>query len=136
MRRKRFAIQRAHDGDVQALRLLAIMLNFVEHDPESGDPRRGPVLVLPPSRPRPSRWEIWRARLFLVEFVFVCLLIGILLIAAPWTPLWSENSLVMSFPRVREFMMNDFVRGLVSGLGLIDVWLAISEAVRYRETTE
>ncbi len=92
--------------------------------------------MIPPTPRRPSRWEIWRGRLFLVEFIFVCLVIGILLIAAPWTPLWSENSLVMGFPRVREIMMNDFVRGLVSGLGLIDVWLAISEAVRYRESVE
>ena len=112
------------------------MLNFVEHDPERDDPRRAPVLVMPPSRPRPSRWEIWRARLFLAEFIFVCLMIGILLIVTPWTSYWTENSLVLAFPRVREFMMNDFVRGMVSGLGLVDVGLAISEAVRYRERDE
>jgi hypothetical protein len=112
------------------------MLNFVEHNPGHGDQPKGPVLVAPPSRPRPSRWEIWRARLFLVEFMFVCLVVGILLITAPWTPLWTENSLLLAYPRLREFLMNDFVRGLVSGLGLIDIGLAISEAVRYREYVE
>ncbi len=113
------------------------MINFAEHDPDGGNPdRKGPVLVIPPPRSRPSRWEIWRARLFLVEFIFVCLVIGILLIAAPWTLLWSNNSLVAGSPRLREFLMNDFVRGMVSGLGLVDVWVAIAEAVRYREYSE
>ena len=104
----------------------------------SDDPNaepKGPVLVMPPppSRRQPTRWQIWRARLFLVEFIFICVVIGILLIAAPWLPIWSENSLLIGFPRLHEFLMNDFVRGLVSGLGLIDIGLAISEAVRYRD---
>jgi hypothetical protein len=103
----------------------------------SDDPnaeRKGPVLVMPPSpRLQPSRWQIWRARIFLVEFIFICVVVGILLIAAPWLPIWSENSLLIGFPRLREFLMNDFVRGLVSGLGLIDIGLAISEAMRYRD---
>jgi len=113
------------------------MLNFLEHGPDNGDAdRKGPILVMPAPHPKPSHWQLWRARLFLLEFVFVCLVIGILLIAAPWTNLWSNNSLVIGFPRLREFMMNDFVRGLVSGLGVIDIWLAVAEAVRYREEAE
>jgi hypothetical protein len=112
-------------------------MNLVEHDPDSSHPDgEAPVLLMPPPRRKADRWQLWRARLFLVEFIFVCLVIGILLITAPWTPLWSNNSLVLGFPRLREFMMNDFVRGLVSGLGLIDIWLAIAEAVRYREYAE
>jgi len=110
-------------------------MSFVEQDP--GNPeRKAPLLVMPPARPPISRWEIWRRRLFLVEFVFVCLAIGALLIAAPWTPLWTNNSLLIGWPRVQQFLMNDFVRGLVSGLGLVDIWLAIREAVCYREHTE
>jgi len=114
------------------------MVNFVEHDPDRGDAdRKAPLLVMPsPPRRKPSRWQLWRGRLFLVEFVFVCLVVGILLIAAPWTPLWSNNSLLAGLPRVRQFMMNDFVRGLISGLGLVDIWLAVNEALRYREYAE
>ncbi len=113
------------------------MLNFVERGPDNDDAdRKAPVLVMPAPRRKASRLQIWRARLFLLEFIFVCLVIGILLIAAPWTPWWSNNSLLTGLPRLQEFMMNDFVRGVVSGLGLIDVWLAIAEAVRYREYAE
>jgi hypothetical protein len=113
-------------------------MNFLHHGTDSGDTeRKGPVLVMPPPPPpKPSPWQLWRNRLFLVEFIFVCLVMGILLIAAPWTPYWSDNSLVAGYPHLREVLMNDFVRGLVSGLGVVDIWLAIAEAVRYREYAE
>ncbi len=89
--------------------------------------------MMPPPRHEPPFWQVWRARLVLVEFVFVCLVIGIILLIAPWTSLWTGNSLLSTFPRVREFMMRDFVRGIVSGLGVVDIWLAVTEAVHYRE---
>jgi len=112
-------------------------MKFVEHDPDPGNSEhKAPLLVMPAARPQISRWELWRRRLFLVEFVFVCLLIGAVLIVTPWTPYWSNNSLLVGWPRVQQFMMNDFVRGLVSGLGLVDICLAIREAVCYREHTE
>jgi hypothetical protein len=34
---------------------------------------------------------------------------------------------------LRVFFHSYFVRGLVTGLGLVDLWLGISEAVQYRE---
>ena len=30
--------------------------------------------------------------------------------------------------------MHGFVRGVVSGLGLVDIWMGVVEAVTYRET--
>jgi len=109
-------------------------MNSFEKVP-GGDAERqqGPVLVMPRPPHKPRRWQLWRARLFLVEFIFVCLVVGIILIVAPWTSLWSSNSLLAGFPRLREFLMQNFVRGLISGLGLVDIWLGVSEAVRYRE---
>lgn len=110
-------------------------MSFLHHGPDTGNTeRKGPVLVMPPPPPgKPDRWLLWRNRLFLVEFIFVCLFMGIGLLVAPWTPYWSDNSLLAAYPRVRELLTNDFVRGLVSGLGLIDIYLAVAEAVRYRE---
>jgi hypothetical protein len=32
--------------------------------------------------------------------------------------------------------MYDFVRGLISGLGLTDIWLAVTEAIRYRDQVD
>lgn len=95
--------------------------------------QKGPVLVMPPPRGKPSRWQLWRARIFLVEYTLVCLVIGIILIVAPWTALWTTNSLLLGYPQVRDFLMTDFARGLVSGIGIVDIWLAIAEVLRYRE---
>ena len=51
----------------------------------------GPVLVVPPQQPKPSKWELWRRRIFLIVFVLFCLEIGIILTVAPWTSFWLQQ---------------------------------------------
>lgn len=96
-------------------------------------PSNGPVLVMPPPSPKPGKWELWRSRIFLTIFILFCLEIGIILTVAPWTTFWLNNSLIVSYPQVREILAYPFVRGLISGLGLADIWLAVAEVVQYRE---
>lgn len=93
----------------------------------------GPVLVMPPTQPKPSKWELWRRRIFLIVFILFCLEIGIILTVAPWTSFWLNNSLIVSYPQVREILAYPFVRGLISGLGLADIWLAVAEVLQYQE---
>ena len=101
-------------------------------EPQPPEPGAGPVLVMPPGKPRvPHRWL---QRLWLVVFVLFCLEIGSLLTVLPWTRLWTDNSLLVGFPAVKEFLSRNFVRGLVSGLGLVDIWMGVAEAVTYRES--
>ena len=94
----------------------------------------GPVLVMHPAN-EPRRPHRWLQRLWLVVFVLFCLEVGIILTVLPWTRLWTENSLLLGFPAVKEFVNHGFVRGLVSGLGLIDIWMGVVEAVTYRESS-
>jgi len=109
-------------------------MNPFEQGSQGGKPdRTAPVLTMPPPNRKRGRWTVWRSRLFLFEYAFVCLVIGILLIVAPWTPLWADNSLLLGYPQVQQALMNDFVRGLISGIGLVDIWLAISEVIAYRD---
>jgi hypothetical protein len=95
-------------------------------------PKAAPVLVMPP--PQPTRSQVWMYRIWLVVFVLFCLEVGIVLMVGPWTRAWTDNSLSTSFPAIHEFLMNSFVRGAVSGLGLVDFWIGISRAISYRET--
>jgi hypothetical protein len=44
--------------------------------------------------------------------------------------------LLAGFPQLRQFLMYDFVRGLISGLGLTDIWLAITEIAHYHESPD
>ena len=92
----------------------------------------GPILVMPAPQ-RPKRSSLWVKRLWLIVSVLICLEIGIVLTVLPWTRMWTENSLLLGHPQLREFLTQNFVRGLVSGLGLVDIWMGIAEAVRYRE---
>ena len=76
---------------------------------------------------------IWVQRFVLVSTVIFCLWIGLVLAVLPWLPAWTENALVNDFPNLKWFLGTGFVRGLVTGLGLLDLWIGISEAVQYRE---
>jgi hypothetical protein len=100
---------------------------------DNEQPHPGPVLVMPPVK-QPKRPHLWLQRLWLVVFVLFCLEVGIILTVLPWTKLWTENSLLQSYPTVHDFLMHNFVRGIVSGLGLVDIWMGVAEAVTYRES--
>ena len=75
-----------------------------------------------------------RLRVFL--FVFISLLVGVVLIVLPWTARWTDNPLLVRHLMLRSIFLLGFVRGAVSGIGLIDLWIGIWEGVRYREDTE
>ena len=113
------------------------MSAFAPEQPQDGNglESHGPVLLMPLPLP-PKKPHLWLQRIWLVVFVLFCLEVGIILTALPWTGIWTNNSLLLGYPRIREFLMQNFVRGLVSGLGLVDIWMGVAEAVRYREGPE
>ena len=84
-------------------------------------------------RPTTEGLPIWMQRVFLVIFDVLCIEIGIVLVAVPWRPVWSDNALLANSPHVRSFLRLGFVRGIVTGIGLLDIWIGIWEAVHYRE---
>jgi hypothetical protein len=56
------------------------------------------------------------------------LLVGIVLLVAPWTVLWDGNVLLQPSSWLRGVLLSPFARGAVSGLGLVNILLAIDEA--------
>jgi hypothetical protein len=76
---------------------------------------------------------VWVQRLQLVVMVVFCIELGMLLAVLPWTRVWLDNGLLANYPGLRAFAHHNFVRGAVSGLGLVDIWIGIWEAVHYRE---
>jgi len=81
----------------------------------------------------PSRAQIWLHRLLVLLFVFVCAAAGVLLVVLPWTPQWTDNTLLLRYPDLRTIMTHGFFRGLCSGLGMLDIWIGFSEAIHYHE---
>jgi hypothetical protein len=82
---------------------------------------------------RYSSAELWLHRLVVLMFVFVCAGVGVFLVILPWMPEWTHNRLLLSYPGLRQFIASGFVRGVVSGLGMLDIWIGFWEAVHYRE---
>jgi len=52
---------------------------------------------------------------------------GLLLLVVPWTAFWERNAFVDGVPLVGELLRNFFVRGAISGLGLVCLWAALTE---------
>jgi hypothetical protein len=55
------------------------------------------------------------------------LLVGSVLVFAPWTSLWDSNWLLQLSPGLRGLLLNAFTRGAVTGLGLVNVLVALGD---------
>jgi hypothetical protein len=73
-----------------------------------------------------------RADLFLR--VMVRLYLGLILFFLPWTHLWMFNRYFLDYAPVAHFTQIGAVRGVVSGLGLLNLWIALSEAIHFKES--
>jgi hypothetical protein len=93
------------------------------HSSQPPSPALGPEAGSP-------RW-LQRADLFLR--VMVRLYLGLILFFLPWTHLWTINRFFLYYGAVAHILENGAVRGMVSGLGLLNLWIAIAEAIQYRE---
>jgi hypothetical protein len=77
--------------------------------------------------------QLWMHRISVFLFVLISAVAGVLLIILPWTPEWTDNYLLLSFPALRPLVSNGFFRGICSGLGLLDIWIGFWEALHYHE---
>ena len=61
--------------------------------------------------------------------LFIALLLetGLLLVLIPWSAIWDQNYLARVVPGLGALIINNYVRGAVSGLGLVNMWSALAE---------
>ncbi|MGA2235045.1 MAG: hypothetical protein ABSG23_06190 [Terriglobales bacterium] len=85
------------------------------------------------SRRSPSATRVWLRRIGVLLFVFLCATLGVMLMILPWRPEWSDNPLLLPYPTLRAVVASGFVRGVSTGLGVINVWIGFWEAIQYRE---
>ena len=70
-----------------------------------------------------------RVELFLR--VMLRMYIGLAICYAPWShAFWDQNPIFLQFPNLGAIAANGAVRGLVSGLGLLNLWIAFQDALR------
>ncbi len=104
---------------------MAQQSNLFPPDPSSAPPKPLSEAQLRALRRRPSPRSPWLERTELLVRVIVRLYLGLLLIALPWMRFWTENSLFSYVPGAELLANSGFVRGMVSGLGLLNVAFAV-----------
>src|ERR1035437_3771217 len=109
----------------------------------SSDPSDVPPVALPPEvlpgeavpvAAAGAVAPVWLQRLSLFVLVLFCVYLGVLVAILPWWPrVWDHNLFIQSRPALSAVLHTGAVRGLISGLGLLDIWIGVSEAVHYRD---
>ena len=77
-------------------------------------------------------------RLLLVAYFIE---VGLLLVLVPWSPFWERNYFLTALPAMQDVIRNNYVRGGVSGLGVVNLLMGLNElasvlARRRMETME
>ncbi|MFZ0815547.1 MAG: hypothetical protein WAM78_08510 [Candidatus Sulfotelmatobacter sp.] len=90
-----------------------------------------PPVVVSPQRHTGLQLLLHRTSVFL--FVLISAVAGVLLVILPWTPEWTDNYLLLSYPWLRTLISTGFFRGLCTGLGLLDIWIGFWEALHYHD---
>ncbi len=77
---------------------------------------------------------VWLQRMSLGMLVIFCFYIGGLVAVLPWSPrYWDSNAWITGHPLAADWLLRGWIRGLISGLGLIDLWIGVSELLHYRD---
>jgi hypothetical protein len=72
------------------------------------------------------------ALLFGIEFIvaiMVRIFIGVIVLVLPWSSLWNNNPLLLSYPHLSEFLSYGATRGVFSGIGLLNLWIAVDDTL-------
>ena len=64
-------------------------------------------------------------RILSAVLVVVCCMMGAILFYLPWTGIWEQNYFLNHFPSLMRILLHPSFRGAVSGLGILDIFLAI-----------
>ena len=60
--------------------------------------------------------------------ILLALETGLFLILVPWSSVWDRNFLMGYLALLQPILRSHYVRGAVSALGLVNIWLGLAEA--------
>lgn len=82
-----------------------------------------------PPQAVPHRWYHVAIALFFIVFT---LELGVFLTLFPWTDFWDRSFFSSFNPEWRLYWSNAYLRGAVTGLGIVNVYISITEIFRLR----
>jgi Na+/proline symporter len=85
------------------------------------------------------------AKLTVIFFIILCLLLGVYLILLPWMSFgligdWGDNYLLAvvsekaDLPILRKTVTSGWIRGAVTGLGILNLFLAFWEMAHFKQS--
>ena len=74
----------------------------------------------------------WHRKLSAVLLAAFCFGIGFFLLIFPWTPGWESNYFGGLVPQWHLYWDNMYIRGAVSGLGVVNLYISMLELYRLR----
>jgi hypothetical protein len=63
-------------------------------------------------------------------FALYCLEAGLFFIVVPWTRVWVANPILQATPELMVFAANPFVRGFVSGFGVVHLIIGVKDVMQ------
>lgn len=78
----------------------------------------------------------WYHMLGSAALIAVCTAMGLFLLAYPWSQFWEANTYVLQVPAVQDYWSSPYLRGAVSGLGIVNLFFALVDLVRFRRFFE
>ncbi len=60
-------------------------------------------------------------------YVAFFLEVGLVLVVLPWSAFWDRNYFASAWPALRPFLMNNFCRGAITGLGLVNLYAGFAD---------
>ena len=60
-------------------------------------------------------------------FVAFFIEVGLLLVVLPWSAFWEQNYFARAWPVLQPLFVNNFIRGGITGLGLVNLVAGVFE---------
>jgi hypothetical protein len=86
--------------------------------------------LTPDQAPPALRPDIWQERLLRVCFAIFALTVGLFLVVFPWLDIWNLNYFQRLVPALQDIWDDSYFRGAVTGLGFVNIYIALVEVVR------
>ncbi len=86
---------------------------------------------LPLNPPAPAPKRTWQGRLLNICFIIFTFEIGLFLVIVPWMEeTWSLNTFQEMLPALQSIWIDPYFRGAITGLGLVNIYIACHEIFR------
>jgi hypothetical protein len=79
------------------------------------------------------RLRPWQSTLLRIVYIVYSLEVGMFLIFLPWQSFWESNYFLFRFPDLHPIMLNPFLKGAISGLGIVNLLIGFDEILRFRK---